>query len=460
MADLSSITLPDNNTYTFKDEVARVGLAGKQDTLVSGTNIKTINSQSLLGSGNIAIGGSDISFEVDTTYDPGVTFQKDNMMFYANSSDEEGFLGMGFITGPTQAEQKSAIVPLKDKVEQDLATKLDKTAYATDNKYGIVKTNSAESVTLDSDGKLNVGGRLGQMSTTTGVYSPKSISPAVVGDGSFLLTEGSGTNLGNKSLAVSTGKMLTCKSAAAGSTTYRISNTYQNRINCAMLVAAGGVVALNENEAKAGKYANVVSVLINGSSFVPSSAPNDSANDIVITLNKTVNPSAATTQIRMYPTERSFSNIFVGQGVGGNNAGASVIVGQGVFGESGNANSLVGADIYNTGNGNAVFGRQHLSKKNRWLMAGTGHDNGNGKSESGVAAGDWSLIQSDTAFVIGNGTSHTARSNLFEIKTNGDVYINGTKVLPLSDGIVLKSPNDTRWKIAVDDSGSLYTTAL
>lgn len=33
------------------------GLATKQDTLVSGTNIKTINNQSLLGSGNITIGG-------------------------------------------------------------------------------------------------------------------------------------------------------------------------------------------------------------------------------------------------------------------------------------------------------------------------------------------------------------------------------------------------------------------
>lgn len=30
----------------------------KQDTLVSGTNIKTINNQSVLGSGNITIGGA------------------------------------------------------------------------------------------------------------------------------------------------------------------------------------------------------------------------------------------------------------------------------------------------------------------------------------------------------------------------------------------------------------------
>lgn len=35
-------------------------LAGKQDTLVSGTNIKTINNESLLGSGNIEIQASTV----------------------------------------------------------------------------------------------------------------------------------------------------------------------------------------------------------------------------------------------------------------------------------------------------------------------------------------------------------------------------------------------------------------
>lgn len=34
-----------------------VAIKGKQDNLVSGINIKTINSQSLLGSGNIVISG-------------------------------------------------------------------------------------------------------------------------------------------------------------------------------------------------------------------------------------------------------------------------------------------------------------------------------------------------------------------------------------------------------------------
>ena len=48
MADVSKIKLPDGNIYDVKDTT-------KQPLLVSGTNIKTINSQSLLGSGNLTI---------------------------------------------------------------------------------------------------------------------------------------------------------------------------------------------------------------------------------------------------------------------------------------------------------------------------------------------------------------------------------------------------------------------
>lgn len=45
------------DTYVVTDSVARAGLNAKQDTLVSGINIKTINNKSLLGSGNITIEG-------------------------------------------------------------------------------------------------------------------------------------------------------------------------------------------------------------------------------------------------------------------------------------------------------------------------------------------------------------------------------------------------------------------
>lgn len=59
MADVSILNV-NNTDYNIRDDVARTDISFKQDTLVSGTNIKTINGTSLLGSGNIEIsGGSD-----------------------------------------------------------------------------------------------------------------------------------------------------------------------------------------------------------------------------------------------------------------------------------------------------------------------------------------------------------------------------------------------------------------
>ena len=57
MTDISKIS-DGNNTYNIKDATARTGLSSKQDVLVSGTNIKTINGNSVLGNGDLSIGGS------------------------------------------------------------------------------------------------------------------------------------------------------------------------------------------------------------------------------------------------------------------------------------------------------------------------------------------------------------------------------------------------------------------
>jgi hypothetical protein len=52
---------------TGKVTISTTIIASKQPTLVSGTNIKTVNSQSLLGSGNIAIAGGE-AFPVGSVF--------------------------------------------------------------------------------------------------------------------------------------------------------------------------------------------------------------------------------------------------------------------------------------------------------------------------------------------------------------------------------------------------------
>lgn len=97
MADISKITL-NGTDYNVKD-------ANAQETLVSGTNIKTINNQSILGSGNITIqggsGGGETVIELtQAQYDALTAYSQDttyiitdatpiNMDDYATTADTE-----------------------------------------------------------------------------------------------------------------------------------------------------------------------------------------------------------------------------------------------------------------------------------------------------------------------------------------------------------------------------------
>ena len=137
-------------------------LNDKQDTLVSGTNIKTINNQSLLGSGNITIQGdgavdsvngqtgtvvltaSDVGALADTTTIPSKTSDLTN--------------DSGFITGITSS---------------DVTTALGYTPYNSTNPSGYI-TSSA----------------LNGYATENFVISQGYITASAIGNGTITLTQG------------------------------------------------------------------------------------------------------------------------------------------------------------------------------------------------------------------------------------------------------------------------------
>lgn len=290
---------------------------------------------------------------------------------------------------------------------------------ATDAVSGTVKTDSNSGITLDEDGQLVVGGRLGQ-TAEGGLYSPVTMSPTLVDMNALLLSGMSGLSVANGALALLRGAGVNLTgSHAAGSTEYHVPNTYLNRLGLAGLQYAGSVCIINEAAEQSGDYSNIVSCTINGAAFTPNSAADDTDNDIVITVDKTCNPDSAVTQIRCYLPATKSSSFYSGQMVGGFSGLANLVMGQRAFSNSGNVVIMVAADSYNNGNGNGIFGRYHNSVRNRWLMAGTGHDNMNGRSESGAAVGQYSDIKPDTLLAVGNGTDQLHRSNAFEVTDSG-----------------------------------------
>ena len=333
---------------------------------------------------------------------------------------------------------KSYFTPLLD-------AKVNNTDYATDSTYGIVKTNSAQSVSLNADGQLEVGGRLGQF-PNGGVFYPTTIEPTNVGSSSFLMSDGAkNLSLGGRHFGIMAGANLTCKSASANATQYRLSNTQSNRFAC--FAGKNGRLALSQADAQANGTALITSIkFANGNDISAYFGPTESSNDIIITVDRTVNPSASTTALRIYGTSTSNDVIVVGQGCGAS-GGKAISLGQSCF-TGGNQCIAFGNSSVSTGNNSVAFGHTHLVNKQFCFASGQGHDFTNGSNGAG-AVGIASSISSDTAFAVGNGVfnanGNITRSNALEVLKDGS--------------IVLKSPNGTRYKIAVNDSGNITTTA-
>ena len=302
----------------------------------------------------------------------------------------------------------------------------DATEPATDSKLGTVKTDTSKSISLDEDGKLVVGGRLGQF-PNGGVFYPDTIEPTEVKASTFMLTDGAKyLSLGSRTFGIMAGVNLTCKSAAAGTTQYRLSNTQTNRFAC--FACKGGRVAIDQTDAQTNGTALMTDIsFANGNPISAYFGPTESDNDIIITVDRTVNPSASTTKLRMYGTSTSSDVIIVGQG-NGVSGGKAISLGQACH-AGGNQCIAFGNSSLSLANNSVAFGHTHLVNKQFCFCAGQGHDFTNG-SNGAAAVGICSEISSNTAFAVGNGifngNGNITRSNALEVLNDGRVKSSGT----------------------------------
>lgn len=334
---------------------------------------------------------------------------------------------------------------------------------ATPDTLGGIKTNPEDNINVDEDGRLQVGGRLGQFEGG-GIYYPADMDPENINQNSFLISEAKkyGFN-SSKSLGVLTGSSLTCRSAPAGSTTYIVNNNYANRIKVSAF--KDGWIALSEAEAKNGNLAKVLSVsYVNGEPIdVNSEVQPTSVNyRLQITVDKTVNPDSATTSIRGYGLVTGYSTLSVGQCIAQPDANGAVLeVGAFIVNGGGNFSILVGNGIANLSHdgvnptGSALLGEHLINKGRRFvLLQGQGHDTTNG-SNFVTAHGAWSIIEPDTRFVIGNGTAYNLRSNIYEVKEIVD-----TETALSSTEVLMKGRNGLNYKLFIDENGNLQTEQI
>ena len=340
-------------------------------------------------------------------------------VFYANSGVRSVGTGnyMDKVTNPvdghvlitdSNGQAEDSGVPIGEVVTTD--------DLATDNTAGLMKTNAAKSITLNADGQLEVGGRIGQFPGTTGLFAPDDREPRNVGNYCLMITDVKGAQMTNsRSFAVMSGLSITLKTAAAaGATEYRVSNTYANRLKCK--ICEGGFAAKDEATSAAEQVIPVVSVTIGGQPYTPDSAPDDPTQDIIITTESTLNPNDAITGIRAVGTMGAYSTAHIGNGISSIGGGRCLLLGSGITKDgAGNECGVVAQDTYVLSNGSGVFGRWHVVNKNRAFIAGQGHDTTNARPDGSAAIGSYSLMDAKTVLAVGLGASHIARKNVFEV---------------------------------------------
>lgn len=310
---------------------------------------------------------------------------------------------------------------------------------ATEATYGMVKTNPTAGITLNTDGALEVDGRLGEQQGA--LYYPTTAAPSQLAGYTLLLTDVVGMSSGGRTFAIHGGNNIQLtKSHAAGTTEYHVANNYSNRI--AAMAYKDGYATFNNDTA--GQFSvKIKSVnFANGDPVTPYSGVNSDHGDIIFTTASSANPDAATNKIRCYGSTVTTDVLAIGQ-CNGASGGKVLAVGMALRAE-GNQVFLFGNGCYSNANNSVTVGRMNINKQQSSLVAGEGNDTSNGTKGVGVI-GLYADVSSDTLFAVGNGTSDTARSNAFEV---------------LADGVVLKSPNGTRYKVSVADDGTLTTTAL
>ena len=196
---LDSSALTPYYTSAQTDTAISNATSGKQDTLVSGTNIKTINNESLLGSGNIVIqggsgGGSNIIELTQAEYDALTAYTEDAMYVITDSQAinmdnyvTTGALGSYYTSAETDTAISNAVSGKTDKVSVTASSGGYK--FPTWNNQGCITGTSATA--YQASQSINGSSRTlysNSSSSLPTIYAPTSAGSS----GQPLLSNGSG----------------------------------------------------------------------------------------------------------------------------------------------------------------------------------------------------------------------------------------------------------------------------
>lgn len=113
-------TIPSTEGFITTEQLTQ-GLATKQDILVSGTNIKTINNQSILGEGNITIegGASGAGYTIATLFDGEASVTGEEYALSDNIDNYDLILTTTCVFGSAGGQYKSTFIAKASSIIRD-----------------------------------------------------------------------------------------------------------------------------------------------------------------------------------------------------------------------------------------------------------------------------------------------------------------------------------------------------
>lgn len=480
-ADASAYTPTDLSNYYTKSETSgateiSTALASKQDTLVSGTNIKTINNESILGEGNITIEGG-VSESVFTSYsaatdarisedeevtaaalnalNDGLSAKQDtlvagnNITISGNVISAEGGIDSGTVqtmidgsisgkadTSAVTVAINSAVSGKADSsaVTQEISAavsgKVDTNAFNTYSAATNARLAEDEEVTAAAFNNLNEA--LSGKADTSSVYTKSEVDTALATKQATLV---SGTNiktinneslLGSGNIDIQGGGKAIEAGRGISVTTRETADTVSFNLPISGLPKT--TTAVTDNNLVIFGTGNTVDI---------ESKTNQNLDSNIVYGNNNV---LSLTGIKC---SLQYNTIF-GQG--------NEIANNASLNASSNNNFVFGSNnkVYGNNNKyNLLFGDNNQIQRGSIhnTVFGTGN---NPKNQYETIFGKYSVSHSGSTnadkslFSVGNGTSSAATHNAFEIRQNGDIYCSdGTNDVKLQDTITATAANTT-----------------
>ena len=430
----------DTTTFNTYSGAVDTALSGKQETLVSGTNIKTINNESILGSGNITIsGGGSGSSAVEVTqaeYDALVSGGTlDPSVLYIIKDAVGGDLS-NYMTSAQTMNAISAATSTKQDI-LSAGTGID----ITDNTIsvtggGITSGEVQDMIDTSISGKQDTLSAGTNITITDNVISAQleggTVSKGDVEDMIEEATSGLQETLSaGTGIEIDSANTISCtvsgKTYSAGT---NISIDANDTIKCTIpikvtqglydyhknvIINEGGTITDGSQSLAVG-YINTIknkfySVTLGSSNVLSSNTSSTNAVVAIGSGNKIIGDGATYNSVAC-----GYNNHISG---GTQPSNVELIAGYGTRFVCGNHNEAL--------NGSQFVGGYYNKTYNFGEFCGGVYNN---SVSASTTFGD----SGNTLFSVGNGTANNARHNAFEIKQNGDIYItSGSTDIKLQD---------------------------